>query len=171
MRLVIFLAAWLVLISGLSLAVTVYVPDNYPTIQAAIDASSNGDTIIVRSGTYVENIDFVGKAIVVTSEDGPALTVIDGNQSGSVVVFINDEEADSVLQGFTITNGSAVNGGGVRCENSGPTLHDDLIISNFASQGGGMHNQNADPRLKNCTLSGNSSGTSAGGIYNNNSWP
>ena len=42
---------------------TTYVPDAYRTIQEAIDTSVNGDTVIGREGTYVENIDFIGKAL------------------------------------------------------------------------------------------------------------
>jgi pectin methylesterase-like acyl-CoA thioesterase len=36
---------------------TIYVPDDYPAIQATVDAATSGDTIIVRDGTYVENVD------------------------------------------------------------------------------------------------------------------
>jgi hypothetical protein len=87
---------------------TYYVPDDYPTIQQAIDASQYGYTIIVRAGTYTENVDFDGKAVTLRSEDGPENTVIDGNQVMSVVRFLNGEGPDSVLEGFTITNGSGI---------------------------------------------------------------
>jgi hypothetical protein len=60
-------------------AATIYVPDDYTTIQAATDASANGYTIIVRPGTYVENIDFVGKAITVKSELGAAVINVQEN--------------------------------------------------------------------------------------------
>ena len=65
----IFIGA-VVLVVGLytAHAATIYVPDDYPTIQGAIDAAANGDTVIVRTGTYRENLDFLGKAITVTSE-------------------------------------------------------------------------------------------------------
>ena len=100
-----FFAAFL-LFPVLGLTATIYVPDNYTTIQGAIDASSNGDTVIVRPGTYVENIDFVGKATTVKSELGAAVTTIDGNQSGTVASFVSGEDSDSVLEGFTLKNGT-----------------------------------------------------------------
>ena len=92
---------------------TWYVPDDYLTIQEAINASAHGDTIIVSPGTYVENIDFLGKAIVLKSESGPEVTIIDGNSNGTVVMFQTMEGPGSVLEGFNITNGFAVDGGGI----------------------------------------------------------
>ena len=94
---------------------TWYVPDDFATIQAGIDGSSNGDTVIVRDGTYVENINFNGKAITLKSENGPATTIIDGNQAGTVVTIESGEGSDSVLEGFTVTNGSNTYGGGMWC--------------------------------------------------------
>ena len=47
------------------------VPAEYPTIQSAIVAAAEGDTVLVSPGTYTEAIDFLGKAIVVTSTNGP----------------------------------------------------------------------------------------------------
>ena len=77
MRLVLILSMFIIA-SGPGFAATIYVPDQYPAIQGAINASSNGDTIIVRTGTYPENIDFKGKAILLKSETSPDGTVIDG---------------------------------------------------------------------------------------------
>src|SRR6266436_1528190 len=64
-----------------STATTIHVPADQPTIQAAIDAAVNGDTVLVSDGTYKENIDFKGKAITVKSVNGFATTIIDGGAS------------------------------------------------------------------------------------------
>jgi len=125
-----------------SFATILEVPDPYPTIQSAIDAASNGDTVLVAPGTYFENIVFHGKAITVMSSDGAAVTTIDGGQNGSVVRFENGELQGSVLDGFTITNGNGtcaassggwdrVWGGGIYCaEMTGPTISNNVITMN-----------------------------------------
>ena len=86
----------IILISASAHSAIWYVPDDYPTIQDAIDYASNGDTIIVRAGTYVEKINFLGKAITLKSEQGPEATVLDGNHFGSVVKFQNGEGASAL---------------------------------------------------------------------------
>jgi parallel beta-helix repeat protein len=83
---------------------TVNVPGDAATIQAGINLASNGDTVLVAPGTYVENIDFIGKAITVTSSGGAAVTTIDGGQKGVVVNFANNESRGAVINGFTITD-------------------------------------------------------------------
>jgi hypothetical protein len=97
---------------------TYWVPDDFPTIQAAIDAAEDRDQIWVAPGVYLENIDFKGKAIHVRSlsPNDPAVvstTIIDGQQLGSVVTFRTGENPDSVLNGFMIRNGRSATGGGI----------------------------------------------------------
>lgn len=89
----------------LSAQTTIHVPADQATIQAAIDAANNGDTVLVDPGTYFENMNFNGKAITVTSSGGAAVTIIDGGKNGSVVSFHNSETLKSVLNGFTLQNG------------------------------------------------------------------
>jgi len=123
---------------------TLYVPDNYGTIQGAIDAALAGDTIVVRPGTYNENINLLGKSIRLKSEFGPKRTVIKAAGEPSVVTFKNSEGRDTVLQGFTITGGDFEEGGGILCYTSSPTITNNIIIENStslhykASKGGGI---------------------------------
>src|SRR5688572_33213874 len=77
---------------------TLVVPTVFPTIQAAIAAATPGATVLVLPGSYVENIDFLGKAILVRSTDGAAATTIDGNQAGTVVAFVTAEPPTAVLE-------------------------------------------------------------------------
>jgi hypothetical protein len=121
----------------LSYAATIAVPADQPTIQAAINASKNGDVILVAPGTYFENINFQGKAISVKSSGGAKVTIIDGGHANSVVTFNSGEGLKSVLHGFTIQNGTAgLEGGGVYIDNASPTITGNLITNNTACNGG-----------------------------------
>jgi hypothetical protein len=80
------------------------VPADYPTIQQGINASVNGDTVLVADGVYIENINFFAKSILVNSENGPEFTTIEIETSGyPVVSFISGEGRNSILEGFTVT--------------------------------------------------------------------
>ena len=116
-------------------ATIIHVPEEYSTIQGGIDATSNGDTVLVSPGTYLENINYNGKNIIVGSlslltgnPDYTSQTIIDGNQNGSVVAFENGENSTAVLHGFTIQNGSD---NGITCfSNSSPTVQYNVIKNN-----------------------------------------
>ena len=149
--------------SSIGFSATIHVPGDYPTIQGAIDAAVNADIVMVDPGTYVENINFKGKAITVISTDYPKVTVIDGNQAGSGVRFDSGEGLDSVLEGFTIKNGSGTiglggqyYGGGIFCKGSSPTVKNNIIHGNKAYSGGGIYSYSySSPTILNNRIYGN----------------
>jgi hypothetical protein len=132
------------------------VPDDYFTIQEAINAAVDGDTVLVSEGTYQENINFRGKNIVVSSYYGITgdvsyinNTIIDGSNpvypdTASCVLIISGEDSTAVLQGFTLTGGKGtkwpdehdagtfVEGGGIFVTLSSPTINNNLIVNNEA---------------------------------------
>lgn len=118
-------------------------------VQRAIELAASDDTILVAPGTYYEDIDFLGKGLVVRSQDGPEATTIDATgQDSSAVIFKNREPPTTVLEGFTITGGrgssddlSVTNsyGGGIIVLAGSPTIRNNIITGNSAGWGGGIH--------------------------------
>jgi hypothetical protein len=145
---------------------TINVPADQATIQGAINLANNGDTVLVAPGTYYENINFMGKAITVTSSSGPGTTVIDASGNGSVVTFNNGEGSGSVLNGFTIQHGSASNfeGGGIDIVGTSPTITNNVIQNNMACvEGGAIAASFASPRIQGNTIQNNAQVTSCVG--------
>ena len=160
-----------------ALPATIFIPDDFAGIQDAIDASTNGDTIIVRDGTWTgtgnKNLDFGGKAITLRSEKGPQNCIIDCELDGRGFYFHSGETDKSVVDGFTITNGNISDyGGAVSCEYSSPTFTNCTCSGNTAGDGGGgMRNVNSSPTVIECTFGGNSAGSEGGGMRNYYSSP
>ncbi len=128
---------------GLS-GTTIRVPGDKPSISTALYAAESGDTILVSPGTYVENIDFFGKDVVVRSTGGPAVTVIDGGGEREVVRIARGESRAARLEGFTIRNGLAgttgYSGGGVSVFDSSPSIVGNVIRDNVGCGSGiGVH--------------------------------
>jgi hypothetical protein len=169
----------LVLFTNLLFSTIINIPADQPTIQAGIDVAVDGDTVLVQPGTYIENINYNGKNITVsslflTTQDTIYIsqTIIDGDSIDSVVIFESGEDSTAVLLGFAITNGLASgtypanSGGGVNCFEASPTLSDLHIINNYAHYGGGIScYTNSSPIIKSVLISNNTAVARGGGIW------
>jgi len=153
----IFLITLFVLLTQFVYSTIRNVPGTYSTIQSAINACSNGDTVVVAAGTYFENLNFRGKKIVVTStfylSNNPSIinsTIINGStpaypDTGSCVMFNNGEDSTTVLQGFSITGGTGTKwhdehssgtyreGGGILIQYSSPVIQNNIIYNNLVT--------------------------------------
>jgi hypothetical protein len=152
---------------------SIYVDDDGPadfnTIQAAIDdpCTINSDEIEVAPGTYNEAINLNGKAVRLYSSGGPEVTTIDGTGHNHVVQCVSGEDDNTVLEGFTITGGNAIWGGGMYNRGSSPTVTNCIFSVNWAEgEGGGMANFDNEPMVTNCIFSGNSAEYGGGGMHN-----
>lgn len=165
----------------------------YSSVQAAINAASNGATIHVCAGTFSETIT-IGESLTLIGTgagSGGGNTILNGNQNGSVVTV--NQGATVTLQGMRIINGDNINGGGI--VNSGTltltsctltqnsadqgggiynfailTLNQTSIENNFATnnQGGGIYNgDGGNLVMNNSQITGNSAGNAGGGLLNN----
>ena len=181
----------------------IQVPAETPSIQEAIELASTGDTIAVSPGEYFENINFRGKDVLLTSlfylnQDPTYIdsTIINGSlasiiDTGSVVVFINNEGPDAILQGFTITGGIGTIffnnienfyvrvGGGILIDRASPTIRFNKIIDNKSTHvpafalgagGGGIRAARSRVKIENNIIADNR-GLYAGGLMLANCYP
>lgn len=163
----------ILLLSSILKATIINIPAEYITIQAGIDASVSGDTVLVSSGTYLESINFTGKNIIVRSELGMDSTIIQGDSTQRVVTFESGESPEAMLIGFTIENGN----GGILCSGySDPIIYQCKIRHNNATTpsstfllrwggGGGIAITNSAPLVINTAIYQNESSGFGGGIY------
>jgi len=169
-----------IIICSNAMAATINVPGDHATIQAAINAATNGDIVLIQPGTYNEHINFNGKAITVgslflTTEDESYIstTIINGSGSGRCVAFTSGETSTSELTGLTITNGGAYYGAGIYCQGTSPTLSYLEIVNNHGdagdSYGGGLCclDNGATPICTNLTFTGNDA-NEGGAVYCHN---
>jgi len=152
---------------------TIQVPQDFPTIQEAINAAQrSGDEIIVAPGTYNEAINLLGKGIYLHSSDGQNVTTIDGTGKSISVVTINGRGPQVVkLRGFTITGGTGTLfnrdtvGGGLYCEqNDFVYIYNCHFTANSADYGGGVYIAFSHVKLNRCKFTENTS-RYGGGVY------
>jgi hypothetical protein len=120
-------------------ATTILVPSQQSTIQGGIYLANNGDTVLVSPGTYSEHITFLGKNIVVKSQDGPLSTIIQAaNTNRPIVRFQSGEPCAATLEGFTVRNSH--DSSAVLIANSGATLRGNIFTNNTTVRDGGAVN-------------------------------
>ncbi|MHC4743438.1 MAG: choice-of-anchor Q domain-containing protein [Planctomycetota bacterium] len=149
---------------------SLHIPGEYAVIQDAIDAAMTGDIVLVADGVYTgdgnKNLDFAGKAITLASVNGAANCIIDCEHDGRAFYLHSRETEKTVIDGFTICNGSASIGAGMYNIGSSPTVKNCIFRDNVASSaGGGMYNQNNNPTIVKCRFVGNRA-RGGGGIDN-----
>ena len=123
------LSAMVVLIScTASFCAVINVPGDYSSIQTAIGVATDFDTVLVGPGTYHENLDFLGKRLVVASTLGPvATTIVAANSNSPAVRMVSDEPSGTTLSGFTITGSNA---SGIQIDHASPTIDWNIIHGN-----------------------------------------
>lgn len=168
-------------LTGVAGADVITVDDNGPadfdTIQAAINAASSGDVIVVSPGIYTSEFsqpvaDMKGKAVILTSLFGPENTFIDGEFLRQGIVCTTGEWWDTIIEGFTIQHCNGVYGGGFYNNASSPTIINCMFRNNTATghgcSGGGMFSRNySRPILVDCTFEGNLAEDGPGGGMSN----
>ena len=150
-------------------------------IQDAVEVAIAGGTVLVSNGVYgtggrvlygaMTNRVTITRSVTVTSVNGPAATVIQGNPIAANAVRCVYLANGAALAGFTLTNGTTRNdgdtefeqsGGGIWCESAGAKVSNCVISGNSAAaSGGGVFRST----LNNCVISGNSAATSGGGVF------
>ena len=137
------------------------------TIAGAVSKASDGDTILVAAGTYIENeIDVFVDVLI--SGAGPALTIVDGNAMGRIFNI----NATAVISGMRLQNGSAqgdslfVSGGGALQTNGNVTLRNLHIVDSYASGSGGAVFNLGTLVVEDSQVLSNTADVSGGGLYN-----
>ncbi len=136
------------------------------SLQSALDAATPGATVWVGPGSYLEaEIDFHGKAVQLRSTQGPETTLVDAGGGGTVVLFQSGEDEETVLDGFSLSGGTATEGGGIFLFYSSPSIAWCTIEDNQADYGAGMFLFGAAPALSRLSIGNNDATTEGGGVY------
>ncbi len=157
----------------------IHVPGDQPTIQAGIDASVDGDTVLVADGTFIgegnKNMNFGGRAITVASDGGAEGCIIDCEDDGRGFYFHSSEPPEAVVEGFTIRNGHVIStgsypgpgkGGAIYCDIASPSIFNCIFLNNTAEVlGGAVFADEGALVITGCTFNSNVSDAYGGAAY------
>lgn len=162
------LIAALVLLVAVSVAhsVVVCVPDDCADINTAVSSVSDGDTVLVRPGTYTgsgnTDIDFNGLRISLLGEQGAEYTIVDCGDSARAMHFHCGEDTFSQVSGFTFRGGAKVQGGALHCAGASPLVQSCVFSGNMAEKAGGaIYWADSGGVIRDCSFDANSVSTYA----------
>ena len=173
---------------------------SFATVQSAVDAAVNGDTILIRAGTYSETLAIGGKLLTIRG-DGSASAVVLRSPSGATMMHLNGGETNALrFEQLTFTGGSSDslinidNASPVfehcifrdnlrravldarSCADTGGSIYRAcLFLNNREPNGGAMYLSNANTVIEDCAFvnnaaTGPTSGVNAGGAVYVNDW-
>ena len=144
------LAVLLAFSPGTLLGAQVNVPEQWPTIQEAVDQASAGDVISVGPGNWNQTVDLKGKPITLIGRAGAAKTILDGGGLGrSIIRCATGEKASTIIDGFTLVNGTG----------------DTDLYGTKSAVGGGIVILGASPIIRNCVFKSNDVNYQGGAVY------
>ncbi len=180
---------WIAVLSALitsqrALGAVLQVPQEYATIQSAVDEAASGDTIVIAKGTYqgAGNYDIeIRQAVTIRStEPGDpctvAATIVDCGGRGRAFRFRGARSSYAALTGLTITGGRAENGSGISIVQSSPAITRCRIVRNGAAgqgpqrtegvsqNGGGIFLRESNATISYCLIADNEAQDHGGGI-------
>ena len=149
---------------------------DFTTIQSAVDAAGNGDTVLVWPGTWFENVEITGKnislgSLTLTTGDLGYIeqTIINGNFNGSCIRLKNCQDTN-LVNGFSLTKGSgsyhgSIGGGGMSVYQAPANIFNCKIFENqVTGRGGAIYIEESWVFLSNTSIYGNHALKSGGGI-------
>ncbi len=146
-------------------------PADFNDIRSAVVAAVAGDTIVVADGLYRgpdnRNIDFGGKAVTLSSANGPERCIVDCESKGRGFYFYQSEGPCTVIEGITVMRGRDTYGAGFYCTNgASPTIRNCIVRDNRATYSGGgiACEYQTSPLIENCVIYSNHSDSQGGGI-------
>jgi len=167
--------SWLFLLSAASLMATIIsVPEDVPTIQGGLNIANEGDTVLVTSGIYYENLAWPNIHAIVLIGSGTDNCIIDGDSLARVITISHLLNEHTVIEGLTLRNGLDCMGGGILSQFGNPTLRNLVIENNLAvdfgnceglrGYGGGVFIESGSPRMSNLIIQNNHAEIAGGGI-------
>jgi len=136
------------------------------TLLGGMTLAASGDTVVVAPGTYSgtanREIDFTGRDIHLTSQNGPSVTIIDCESAGRAFTLAAGEGPGAVITGLTVRNGhDDALGGAVLCDGSSPMIRN-CVFENCTAwdggsqgQGGAIYCSESAAMVEDCVFEGN----------------